>query len=104
MMCFSTDPFQSRPLVYYRCNVASDHVPVTLASHSGHADTRRALVHIVTRCMLNEKQHLVLVGISIESSLEWIIEWLTGNYNVNIKAVALTYVKISSGDELLVKT
>ncbi|MCL4505626.1 MAG: endonuclease NucS [Chloroflexi bacterium] len=53
---------------------------------------------------VNETQRLVLVGFSLESSLERMIEWLTDNYNVNVNAVVLTYVKTVSGDELLAKT
>lgn len=53
---------------------------------------------------INETQRIVLVGFSIESSLERMINWLSDSYNVNINAIVLQYVKTSSGDELLTKT
>lgn len=53
---------------------------------------------------VNETQRILLVGFSVESSLERMIEWLTDHYDVNINAVVLNYVKTSSGDELLART
>jgi hypothetical protein len=53
---------------------------------------------------INETQRIILVGFSIESSLERMIEWLSDHYNVNINAVMLNYVKTKSGDELLTRT
>lgn len=53
---------------------------------------------------LNSAQRIVLVGFAIESSLERMIEWLSGNYAVNINAVVLSYLKTQSGEELLSKT
>lgn len=53
---------------------------------------------------INSTQRIVLVGFSIESALERMIEWLFYNYNVNINAVVLNYIRTSSGDELLAKT
>jgi len=53
---------------------------------------------------VNETQRIILVGFSIESSLERMIEWLSNNYNVNINAVVLNYVKTRSGEELLTRT
>ena len=53
---------------------------------------------------INDTQRIVLVGFSIESSLERMIEWLSNNFNVNINAVILNYVKTSSNEELLAKT
>ncbi len=53
---------------------------------------------------INSTQRIVLVGFSIESALERMIEWLFYNYNVSINAVVLNYIKTSSGDELLAKT
>ena len=46
----------------------------------------------------------MLVGFSAESALERMIEWLSDNFNVNINAVVLNYLKTASGDELLSKT
>lgn len=53
---------------------------------------------------INGTQRIVLIGFSIESALERMIEWLADNYNVNINAIVLNYIKTSSGDELLTKT
>jgi len=53
---------------------------------------------------INDTQRIILVGFSVESSLERMIEWLSDNFNVNINAVVLNYVKTASGDELLAKT
>ncbi|MHB9149794.1 MAG: endonuclease NucS domain-containing protein [Thermoleophilia bacterium] len=53
---------------------------------------------------INETQRIVLVGFSIESSLERMIQWLSDHFSVNINAVVLSYLKTASGDELLSKT
>ena len=53
---------------------------------------------------INETQRIVLVGFSIESSLERMINWLADSYNVNVNAIVLHYVQTSHGDELLTKT
>ena len=53
---------------------------------------------------INDTQRIILVGFSIESSLERMIKWLSNNFDVNINAVVLSYVKTASGDELLNKT
>jgi hypothetical protein len=53
---------------------------------------------------INDTQRIILVGFSVESALERMIEWLSDNFNVNINAVVLSYVKTASGDELLTKT
>jgi hypothetical protein len=53
---------------------------------------------------VNETQRIILVGFSIESSLERMIGWLSDHYNVNINAVVLNYVRTKSGEELLTRT
>jgi len=53
---------------------------------------------------LNSSQRIVLIGFSIESSLERMIEWLSDSYAVNINAVVLSYVKTMNGEELLTRT
>jgi hypothetical protein len=53
---------------------------------------------------INETQRIMLVGFSIESPLERMIEWLSNNFNVNINAIVLRYIKTTRGDELLVRT
>ena len=52
----------------------------------------------------NDTQRIVLIGFSIESSLERMIKWLSDSFDVNINAVVLDYIKTSNGDELLAKT
>lgn len=53
---------------------------------------------------LNSTQRIILVGFSIEASLERMIEWLSDSYGVNVNAVVLSYVKTKGGEELLTKT
>ena len=53
---------------------------------------------------INSIQRILLVGFSIESSLERMIEWLSDGYNVNINAIILSYVKTCNGEEMLIKT
>ncbi len=53
---------------------------------------------------VNATQKILLVGFSVESSLERMIEWLSQDYNVSINAIILSYVQTKSGDELLTKT
>ncbi len=53
---------------------------------------------------INSAQRIVLVGFSIEASLERMIEWLSNSYGVNLNAIVLSYVKTKSGEELLTKT
>lgn len=53
---------------------------------------------------LNSTQRILLVGFSIEASLERMIEWLSDSYEVNVNAIVLNYVKTIGGDELLMKT
>lgn len=53
---------------------------------------------------LNSTQRIILVGFSIDASLERMIEWLSDSYGVNANAVVLSYVKTKGGDELLTKT
>ncbi len=53
---------------------------------------------------INDTQRIILVGFSVESALERMIEWLSNNFSVNINAVVLNYVRTASGDELLTKT
>jgi hypothetical protein len=53
---------------------------------------------------INGTQRIILVGFSVESALERMIGWLSSKFNVSINAVILSYVKTTSGDELLTKT
>jgi hypothetical protein len=53
---------------------------------------------------INASQRIVLLGFSIESSLERMIEWLSIGFGVNVNAVILQYLKTTSGDEILVRT
>jgi len=53
---------------------------------------------------LNSTQRIVLVGFSIEASLERMITWLSDSFGVNINATVISYVKTTGNDELLMKT
>lgn len=53
---------------------------------------------------INQAQRILLVGTSIEESLERMIEWLSGNYGMSINAVVFKYIKTRSGDELVART
>ena len=53
---------------------------------------------------INKTQRILLVGFSIQDSLQRMIEWLSDNYGVSINAVLLKYVKTESGDELIART
>lgn len=53
---------------------------------------------------INEAQRIILVGFTIEASLERMIEWLSGGYGVGINAVNLKYIRTSSGNEILTRT
>lgn len=54
--------------------------------------------------IVNKTQRILLVGFSIEESLERMIEWLSNNYGVIINAIILKYIKTKSGDELIART
>ncbi|MCK4324579.1 MAG: hypothetical protein KAW89_08625 [Armatimonadetes bacterium] len=53
---------------------------------------------------LNQSQRLLLVGTSVEESLQRMVEWLSDGYGVLINAVVFKYVKTRNGDELLART
>ena len=53
---------------------------------------------------LNSTQRIVLVGFSIEASLERMITWLSDSFGVNINATVISYVKTTGNEELLMKT
>jgi len=53
---------------------------------------------------LNETQRILLVGFSIEGSLERMIEWLSDSFDVNVNAIVLTYIRTEGGEELITKT
>lgn len=53
---------------------------------------------------LNKNQRMLLVGFSIEESLQRMIEWLSNNYGVSINAIVLKYIKTNNNEELLAKT
>ncbi len=54
--------------------------------------------------IINNSQRLLLVGFSIDESLSRMIEWLSSKYDLAINAIVLSYVRTSSGNELLSKT
>lgn len=50
---------------------------------------------------INETQRIILVGFSVESALERMVEWLSDNFNVNINAVVLSYARTAGGEEIV---
>ena len=57
-----------------------------------------------TDLVLNKTQRILLVGFSVEESLQRMIEWLTNSYGVSINAIILRYIKTTHGDELIART
>lgn len=53
---------------------------------------------------INQSQRILLVGFSIEESLNRMIEWLSNNFDLSINAIILSYVKTSNENELLSRT
>jgi len=53
---------------------------------------------------INSVQRILLVGTSIEESLQRMIEWLSENYEISINALLFKYIKTKSGDELIART
>ncbi|NMD04725.1 MAG: DUF91 domain-containing protein, partial [Deltaproteobacteria bacterium] len=53
---------------------------------------------------INSTQRIVLIGFTIEASLERMVAWLSNSYGVNLNAIILSYVKTKGGEELLTKT
>lgn len=52
---------------------------------------------------INETQRILLVGFSVDESLERMIEWLS-EYGVSINFIILKYIKTKGGKELLAQT
>lgn len=50
---------------------------------------------------INQAQRLLLVGFSIEDSLNRMIEWLSDKYNVGVNAIILNYTRTNNGDEII---
>lgn len=53
---------------------------------------------------INQAQRILLVGFSIEDSLNRMVAWLSNNFSVNVNAIVLHYIKTESGVELLSRT
>ena len=53
---------------------------------------------------INQSQRILLVGFSIEESLNRMIEWLSDKYDIGINVVVLNYVKTANNSELLSRT
>ena len=53
---------------------------------------------------INGTQRIMLVGFSVDSALERMIEWLFDKYDMHINAIVLNYIRTSSGDEVIAKT
>ena len=52
----------------------------------------------------NDAQRIILVGFSLDGSLERMIEWLSNSYGVAINAVVLRYARTSAGNEILMRS
>jgi len=59
---------------------------------------------VVENININQLQRILLVGFSIEDSLERMIEWLSDNFKLNINAIILHYIKTKSDAEFLSRT
>lgn len=53
---------------------------------------------------INETQRMLLVGFSLDESLERMIEWLSDNYNLSINALIFKFIKTKSEDKLIART
>ncbi len=53
---------------------------------------------------INQTVRLLLVGFSVEESLERMITWLSNVYDLSINAIILNYIKTKNGEELLSRT
>jgi len=53
---------------------------------------------------INSDQRILIVGFSIEESLERIIKWLSDKYEMSINAIILKYIKTKSGEEFIART
>lgn len=53
---------------------------------------------------VNQAQRILLVGTYVEESLQRMVEWLSGKYEVGINAVVFRYIRTKSGDELIART
>ncbi|MGC9203267.1 MAG: hypothetical protein ACP5HX_11445 [Thermoproteota archaeon] len=53
---------------------------------------------------INEMQRILLIGFSIDDSLQRMIEWLSENYGVDINAITLRYIKSKNGEEFIART
>jgi hypothetical protein len=49
-------------------------------------------------------QRILLIGFSIDDSLQRMIEWLSENYGVDINAITLRYIKSKNGEEFIART
>jgi len=53
---------------------------------------------------INNFQKILLVGTSVDESLERMIEWLSDNYDMGINVLIFKYTQTKSGDEIIAKT
>lgn len=53
---------------------------------------------------LNSNQRILLVGFSIEESLQRMIEWLSNSYGVSVNAIVLKYIRTKNNEELMART
>ncbi|MBU2052618.1 MAG: DUF4268 domain-containing protein [Nanoarchaeota archaeon] len=53
---------------------------------------------------INNFQKILLVGTSVDESLERMIGWLSNNYDMGINVLVLKYTKTKMGDEIIART
>lgn len=58
----------------------------------------------IEELVFNKEQKLLLVGFSVDESLQRMIEWLSQNYGVSINAAILSYINTKGGEEILTRT
>jgi len=54
--------------------------------------------------IINGTQRILLVGFSVDETIERMIEWLSNNYGVSINALILKYIRTKNNEELLART
>jgi len=52
----------------------------------------------------NESQRILLVGASVEESLQRMMDWLFSNYGVTINAIIFKYIRTRKNEELVART
>ena len=54
--------------------------------------------------VIGKEQRILIVGFSVDESLQRMVEWLSNEYGVTINIIILKYVQTPNGEELLART